>query len=74
MKSFRSGTAACIDKPKTKASKAPVAISPQLAWYLRQWRRMTPYAQDDDWVFPFVQDEREDSNMRGNQINCVQLP
>jgi integrase len=27
-------------------------MSPQLAWYLRQWRRMTPYAKDDDWVFP----------------------
>ncbi len=48
----RRWTAACIDKPKTKASKAPVAMSPQLASYLRQWRRMTPYSQDDDWVFP----------------------
>lgn len=48
----RRWTAACIDKPKTKASKGPVAMSPQLAWYLRQWRRMTPYAKDDDWVFP----------------------
>ena len=48
----RRWTAACIDKPKTKASKAPVAMSPQLASYLREWRRMTPYDQDDDWVFP----------------------
>lgn len=48
----RRWTAACIDKPKTKASKAPVAVSAQLEWFLRQWRRMTPYANDEDWVFP----------------------
>jgi integrase len=48
----RRWTAACIDKPKTKASKAPVAMSPQLAWFLRQWRSITPYAQDGDWIFP----------------------
>jgi integrase len=47
----RRWTAACIDKPKTKASKAPVAMSAQLAWFLRQWRCITPYAQDTDWVF-----------------------
>jgi integrase len=29
----RRWTAACIDKPKTKASKAPVALSPQLACF-----------------------------------------
>jgi integrase len=48
----RRWTAACIDKPKTKASKAPVALSPQLAWFLRQWRCIAPYAQDEDWIFP----------------------
>jgi integrase len=48
----RRWTAACIDKPKTKASKAPVSMSQHLAWFLRQWRRVTPYAQDDDWIFP----------------------
>ncbi len=48
----RRWTAACIDKPKARASKAPVALSPQLAWFLRQWRCITPYAQDEDWVFP----------------------
>jgi integrase len=48
----RRWTAACIDKPKTKASKAPVAMSAQLAWFLRQWRSITPYAQDEDWIFP----------------------
>jgi len=44
--------AACIDKPKTKASKAPVALSSQLEWFLRQWRSIAPNAQDEDWVFP----------------------
>jgi integrase len=29
----RRWTAACIDNPKTKASKAPVAMSIQLAWF-----------------------------------------
>jgi integrase len=48
----RRWTAACLDKPKTKASKAPVAMSPQLAWFPHQWRRMTPYGRDEDWVFP----------------------
>jgi hypothetical protein len=48
----RRWTAACIDNPKTKASKAPVAMSIQLAWFLRQWRPITPYAEDEDWVFP----------------------
>jgi integrase len=48
----RRWTAACIDKPKTKASKAPVAMSAQLGWFLRQWRCVTPYAQDEDWIFP----------------------
>jgi integrase len=48
----RRWTAACIDKPKSKASKAPVAMSPQLAWFLGQWRSITPYASDEVWVFP----------------------
>jgi integrase len=60
----RRWTAACIDKPKTKASKAPVALSEQLAWFLRQGRCMTPYARDEDWVFPFVQDEWGDPDVR----------
>jgi integrase len=48
----RRWTAACLDKPKTKASKAPVAMSPALAWFLHQWRNVTPYSGDDDWIFP----------------------
>ncbi|HKV82717.1 MAG TPA: tyrosine-type recombinase/integrase [Candidatus Sulfotelmatobacter sp.] len=60
----RRWTAACIDKPKTKASKAPVAMSPQLAWFLHEWRRNTPYAQDEDWVFPSFK-------MRGSVPMCA---
>lgn len=48
----RRWTAACLDKPKTRRSKAPVGMSPQLAWFLRQWRSMSPYAGDEDWIFP----------------------
>ncbi len=60
----RRWTAACIDKPKTKASKTPVAVSAQLAWFLHQWRRMTPYAKDEDWVFPSLK-------MRGEIPMCA---
>ena len=48
----RRWTAACLDKPKTKASKAPVAMSPALGWFLHQWRKVTQYGGDDDWIFP----------------------
>ena len=48
----RRWTAACLDKPKTKASKAPVAMSPELAWFLHQWRKVTQYSGDEDWIFP----------------------
>ena len=40
-----------VDKPKTKASMAPVAMSPVLAAYLLAWRRETKYGKDTDWVF-----------------------
>jgi hypothetical protein len=45
-------TAADLDKPKTKASKAPVPMHPILAHYLKQWRENTIYAGDTDWVLP----------------------
>jgi integrase len=60
----RRWTAACIDKPKTKASKAPVAMSAQLAWFLRQWRCITPCAQDTDLGLPLLQDAREYPDVR----------
>jgi integrase len=48
----RRWTAACLDKPKTKASEALVPMSPALASFLHQWRKVTQYAGDDDWIFP----------------------
>jgi integrase len=48
----RRWTAACLDKPKTKASRAPVAMSPELAWFLKRWRQTTPYGAGEGWVFP----------------------
>jgi integrase len=38
--------------PKSKASKAPVPMHPVLAGFLIAWRERTPYAKDDDYVFP----------------------
>jgi integrase len=40
-----------VDKPKTKASKAPVAMSEVLAVCLLAWRRETKYGKDPDWIF-----------------------
>jgi integrase len=40
-----------VDIPKTKGSKAPVAMSEVLAAYLLAWRRETKYGKDTDWVF-----------------------
>jgi integrase len=37
---------------KSKASKAPVPMHSILATILENWRRETPYAKDEDWVFP----------------------
>ena len=36
---------------KTKNSKAPVAMAPLLAQYLRAWRSQTVFAADTDWIF-----------------------
>ena len=38
--------------PKSKASKAPVPMHPVLAGFLMAWRERTPYAKDEDYVFP----------------------
>jgi len=40
-----------VGKPKTQASAAPVSLRPLLADAMNQWRAMTAYAKDDDWVF-----------------------
>lgn len=40
-----------IGVPKSKASKAPVPMHPLLAGFMEDWKRETPYAQPEDWVF-----------------------
>ncbi len=40
-----------VNHPKTKGSKAPVAMSEVLAAYLLAWRRATKYGKDRDWIF-----------------------
>ncbi len=39
-------------KPKSKASKKPVPLSPTLAAWLRSWRQEAMYAADPDLIFP----------------------
>ena len=41
-----------IGPTKSKVSEAPVPMHPILAAILKNWRRETPYAKDEDWVFP----------------------
>jgi integrase len=48
----RSWTMDRVGRPKSQASKAPVPCIPALAEYLAAWRKESPYAGDDDWVFP----------------------
>jgi integrase len=38
--------------PKSRASKAPVPMHPILAGLLMAWREGTPFAKDNDYVFP----------------------
>jgi len=40
-----------VNKPKSKASKAPVAMTRVLAAFLLAWRRETKYGKGTDWVF-----------------------
>ncbi|MFZ0898574.1 MAG: site-specific integrase [Candidatus Sulfotelmatobacter sp.] len=40
-----------VSEPKSNKSKAPVAMAPLLAKYLRAWQLETPYAKATDWVF-----------------------
>jgi len=48
----RSWTMGKKGKPKSKASKAPAPGIPAPAGYLAAWRTESPYAADDEWVFP----------------------
>jgi integrase len=45
---------------KTKASRKPVPILPEMVEVLLQWRTETPYPGDTDWVFasPFTKGKR----------------
>jgi integrase len=53
----RSWTLGRIGKPKSHASRAAVSCMPALAAPLQEWRKLSPYNGDDDWVFPsFVRD------------------
>ena len=40
-----------VHKPKTKASKAAVAMSDVLAAYLWAWHKVTMHGKDTDWIF-----------------------
>ena len=40
-----------IGIPKTKKSKAPVAMAPLLGRHLHAWRSQTVFAANSDWVF-----------------------
>jgi integrase len=40
-----------VSEPKSRKSKAPVAMAPLLAKYLRAWQLETAYAKATDWVF-----------------------
>jgi integrase len=40
-----------VSEPKTKKSRAPVAMAALLAKYLRTWQRETIYGKASDWLF-----------------------
>jgi len=41
-----------IGPPKTKASRAAVPLHPVLASLLQEWRKITAYAKDTDYILP----------------------
>ena len=40
-----------ISRCKTESSAKPIPMDPLLAEMLKEWRKMTRYRSDDDWVF-----------------------
>jgi integrase len=42
---------------KTSGSMKPVPMHPALAHYLNEWRSVTPYSNDSDWVFASAKEE-----------------
>jgi integrase len=44
-----------VGKTKTRASRKPVPLHPILVEELRQWRSVSPYQADSDFLFPSIQ-------------------
>jgi integrase len=42
---------------KTSGSMKPVPMHPALADYLKEWRSVTPYSRDADWVFASLKEK-----------------
>jgi integrase len=40
-----------ISRCKTESSAKPIPMDPPLAEMLKEWRKVTPYRSDNDWVF-----------------------
>jgi integrase len=58
-----------FSEPKSKKSKAPVAMAPLLAKYLRAWQKETAYAKATDWVF--ASDKTRGRTPRVGNMLCV---
>jgi integrase len=58
-----------VREPKSRKSKAPVAMSPLLAKYLRAWQMGTAYAMPTDWVF--ASDKSHGRTPRVGNMLCV---
>jgi integrase len=48
----RTWTCGRVGWPKSKTSRGPVPMHPLLAQFMFGWKRITPYSQTCDWVFP----------------------
>jgi integrase len=44
-----------IGKLKTEASKRPLPLDPVLAQSLLDWRYLSPFSQQDDWIFASIE-------------------
>lgn len=53
-----------VREPKSRKSKAPVAMAPLLAKYLQAWRLQTEYAKPEDWIFASQKTPGADSACR----------
>ena len=48
---LRSVVHGVISRCKTESSAKPIPMDPLLAEMLKEWRKVTPYRSDNDWVF-----------------------